>query len=418
MLRLREGRAEGGGTGVRIDEPKALLPADQGGRATFLELFFDLVYVFALTRIGTRAFEDLALEKGYASAWQAFTGGGKTLLLLLALWALWQGTAWTTSRYDPHHIWLQTIVITALVCSMVMGIAIPRAFSKTGLAFAIAYVVAQVVRPAILLLALRRKQYRQLKQRMLITFCVTGVFWIAGAFVSTNPRVVLWSIALLLEYLGQRFGWPVPFLGRSTVSRWDIHGEHLSERYQQIFLVALGETILVAGVSYSRDPFSLTHTGAFAAALVTSILLWRIYVQRAGQILAEAVTHARHPAAVGRSAADTHLVMIVGVVATAIGYELVSEHPTGHNEASWITMVLGGPAVFLAGRARFEYEVFGRVSPSRWVAILVLLALLPLLVHHAPLYAAAAAALVLLAVAVADARRAWGRPPEKAAPPF
>ncbi|MFC4144731.1 low temperature requirement protein A [Micromonospora mangrovi] len=403
---------------MRTPEPAALLPEDQGGRATFLELFFDLVYVFALTRIGARAFEDLALEPGHASVWRALTGGGKTLILLLALWALWQGTAWTTSRYDPYHIWLQTIVITALVCSMVMGVAIPRAFSATGLPFAVAYVVAQVSRPGILLLALHRPQYRRLKQRMLITFCATGVLWIVGAFLPTDPRVVLWLTALVLEYLAQRFGWPVPGLGRSTVSRWDIHGEHLAERYQQFFLVALGETILVAGVSYSRDPTSLTRTAAFAAAVVTSVLLWRIYVQRAGQILGEAVSRAAHPATIGRSAADTHLVMVVGVVATAIGYELVNEHPTGHGEIPWIAMILGGPAIFLAGRARFEYEVFGRVSPSRWVGFLVLLGLTPLLLHVAPLASAWAAALVLLAVAVADARRAWGRPPEAAAPPF
>nr|WP_228532954.1 low temperature requirement protein A [Micromonospora sp. ANENR4] len=386
-------------------------------RATFLELFFDLVYVFALTRISARAFEDLVLEGGQ-TGWTAVTGGGKTLLLLLALWAVWQGTAWTTSRYDPHHLWLQVIVITALISAMVMGVAIPRAFSHSGLMFAAAYVVAQVSRPAILVLVLHRQQYRRLKLRMLITFCATGVLWLAGALLPGSARVVLWTTALLLEYLAARFGWPMPGLGRSTVSRWDIHGEHLAERYQQIFLVALGETILLAGLAFTRSPTSPGMVAAFAVALATSVLLWRIYVQRAGQILGEAVTRAAHPATVGRSAADTHLVMVIGVVATAIGYELVIEHPAGHNELPWLAMILGGPAVFLAGRARFEYEVFGRVSPSRLVGIAALLLPAPLLVRLAPLVAAILAALVLTAVAVADARRAWGRPPEEAATPF
>ncbi|WP_254909936.1 low temperature requirement protein A, partial [Micromonospora sp. NBS 11-29] len=128
--------------------------------------------------------------------------------------------------------------------------AIPHAFSGGGLAFAVAYVVAQVSRPAILLLVLRRIQYRRLKLRMLITFAVAGVLWLAGAVLPTDARVVLWSTALLVEYLGNRFGWPVPALGRSTVSRWDIHGRHLAERYQQFYLVAIGETILVAGLTY------------------------------------------------------------------------------------------------------------------------------------------------------------------------
>ncbi|MEU2701871.1 low temperature requirement protein A [Micromonospora aurantiaca (nom. illeg.)] len=403
---------------MRTAEPAALRSSGGGpDRATFLELFFDLVYVFALTRISARAFEDLVLEGGQ-TGWSAVTGGGKTLLLLLALWAVWQGTAWTTSRYDPHHLWLQVIVITALISAMVMGVAIPRAFSHSGLIFATAYVVAQVSRPAILVLVLHKQQYRRLKLRMLITFCATGVLWLGGALLPGSARVVLWTTALLLEYLAARFGWPLPGLGRSTVSRWDIHGEHLAERYQQIFLVALGETILLAGLSFTRSSTSPGMVVAFAVALATSVLLWRIYVQRAGQILGEAVTRAAHPATIGRSAADTHLVMVIGVVATAIGYELVIEHPAGHNELPWMAVVLGGPAVFLAGRARFEYEVFGRVSPSRLVGIAALLLPVPLLVRLAPLVAAILAAVVLTAVAVADARRAWGRPPEEAATPF
>ncbi|MEU0962219.1 low temperature requirement protein A [Micromonospora aurantiaca (nom. illeg.)] len=403
---------------MRTAEPAALRSSGGGpDRATFLELFFDLVYVFALTRISARAFEDLVLEGGQ-TGWSAVTGGGKTLLLLLALWAVWQGTAWTTSRYDPHHLWLQVIVITALISAMVMGVAIPRAFSHSGLIFAAAYVVAQVSRPAILVLVLHKQQYRRLKLRMLITFCATGVLWLGGALLPGSARVVLWTTALLLEYLAARFGWPLPGLGRSTVSRWDIHGEHLAERYQQIFLVALGETILLAGLSFTRSSTSPGMVVAFAVALATSVLLWRIYVQRAGQILGEAVTRAAHPATIGRSAADTHLVMVIGVVATAIGYELVIEHPAGHNELPWMAVVLGGPAVFLAGRARFEYEVFGRVSPSRLVGIAALLLPVPLLVRLAPLVAAILAAVVLTAVAVADARRAWGRPPEEAATPF
>ncbi|WNM37918.1 low temperature requirement protein A [Micromonospora halotolerans] len=411
---------------MRIPEPAALLrPGSGPHRATFLELFFDLVFVFALTRISARAFEDLALEGG-KTGWTAVTGGGKTLLLLLALWAVWQGTAWTTSRYDPYHIWLQTVVIIALVGSMVMGVTIPRAFSSMGLGFAAAYVAVQVSRPGILLLTLGRLQHRRLKLRMLITFSATGVLWLTGSLLPTDARVTLWAVALLLEYLAGRLGWPVPGLGRSTVSRWDIHGEHLAERYQQFFLVALGETILIAGLAYSRAPDDAARTAAFAAALLTTVLLWRIYVQRAGRILGEAVTRAAHPASIGRSAADTHLVMVIGVVATAIGYELVNEHPTGHNQVGWLAMILGGPAVFLLGRARFEYEVFGRVSPSRWVAVLVLVLLMPVLkpawpltgAIATPLVAAFAAPLVLLGVAVADARRAWGRPPEEAAPPF
>ncbi|MFC8845363.1 MULTISPECIES: low temperature requirement protein A [unclassified Micromonospora] len=82
---------------------------------------------------------------------------------------------------------------------------------------------------------------------------VLGVLWLAGAFLPTNPRVVLWSAGLAGEFLAVRFGWPVPGLGRSMVNRWQVAGEHLADRYQQFFLIALGETILVAGLAYSRS---------------------------------------------------------------------------------------------------------------------------------------------------------------------
>ncbi|MEH1166539.1 low temperature requirement protein A [Micromonospora sp. CPCC 205539] len=395
-------------------EPASYVP----GRATFLELFFDLVYVFALTRISARAFEELIREGARDHAWAAVTSSGKTLLLLLALWAVWQGTAWTTSRYDPYRTPLQAVVVIALVGSMVMGVAIPRAFSATGMMFAVAYVVAQVSRPLILVIALGPQPHRRLKIRMAVVFATSGVLWIVGAALPTDRQVVLWTAALTLEYLAARCGWPVPGLGRSTVSKWDIAGEHLADRYQQFFLVALGETILVAGFSYSKGPFEMSHAWAFALALATSIMLWRIYIQRAGQILGEAVTKARHPASIGRSAADTHLVMVVGLAATAIGYELIINHPMEQVPGPWLAMVLGGPALFLAGRARFEYEVFGRVSPSRWIAILVLAGAAVPLLFLPGLVATATGVLVLLAVAVADARRARGHPPEAPSPPF
>ncbi|MEU1590875.1 low temperature requirement protein A [Micromonospora sp. NPDC005710] len=392
--------------------------ASPPGRATFLELFFDLVFVFALTRISARAFEDLTQDPGPEHAWGNVTGSGKTLLLLLALWAVWQGTAWTTSRYDPYRVPLQTVVITALVCSMLMGVAIPRAFSETALLFAVPYVIAQVTRPVILSIALGAHRYRRLKVRMAVIFAASGVLWISGALLGGNAQVLLWAAALLVEYLAARCGWPVPGLGRSRISKWEIAGEHLAERYQQFFLVALGETILVAGFAYSTVPYEMSHAWAFAFALATSIMLWRIYVQRAGRILGEAVMKARHPASIGRSAADTHLLMVIGLAATAIGYELIIEHPLERIPGPWLAMVLGGPALFLAGRARLEYEVFARVSPSRWIALAVLVASSVPLLHLPGLVATAVGVVVLAAVAVADGRRAHGAPPEPAAPPF
>lgn len=398
--------------------------AERGGprahpqRPTSLELFFDLVFVFALTRISVRAFEDLALEAGGAAWQRALPGTARSFLLLLALYSVWQGTAWMTSRYDPNWSVIQLIVVIALVGSMVMGVAIPRAFSTGDFAFAIAYVTVQISRPLILLIGLSQHERRPLKVRMLICFSCTSVLWLGGAAANRPFTAVLWALALSIEYTAARFGWPVPGMGRSTASKWDIAGEHLAERYQQFFLIALGETILVAGLSYSLKGFDSGSTVAFAVALATSVLLWRIYFHRAGQILAEAVIVSPRPAVIGRSAADSHLVMVVGVVATAVGYELVISHPWGVTPASWVTVIIGGPALFIAGRSRFEYEVFGRVSKARIITLLALVLPIPVLRICPPLVAPITTMVVLAGAALADARRSAGAPPEEPAPPF
>ncbi|MFB9237068.1 low temperature requirement protein A [Plantactinospora siamensis] len=400
-------------------EARLLHKGEATRRASFLELFFDLVFVFALTRVVARAVEDLTTDRGVTDWRTIVAGGAKTALLLLALWAVWQGTAWTTSRYDPYQPVVQIIVIIALGASMVMGVAIPRAFGPSGgPAFAAAYVTAQLSRPALLAFALRGSGRQRLKVRMLITYAVTAVLWILGVVVAQSwVRWLIWTGALGIEYLGSRTGWPVPGLGRSAASKWSIAAEHLAERYQQFFLVALGEAVLVTGLTYSNHALRPSTMVAFAVALTTSVLIWRIYFYRAGRILAEAVSQSRQPAQIGRSSADSHLLMMGGVVTTAIGYELTIAHPTGHAPPVWLVVILGGPALYMVGRSRFEHEVFARVSPSRLVAIGVLAALVPALLWAPTLLVLAAACLVLGGVAVADARRAWGKPPEPPAPP-
>ncbi|MEU1810677.1 low temperature requirement protein A [Micromonospora sp. WMMD1076] len=397
-------------------DPAPLDPARQP-RATFLELFFDLVFVFALTRIVSRVYDHLVLDP-HGSTWaralpQAFT----TLLLLLALFGLWQGTSWTTSRYHPDSLALQAVVGVALGAGLVMGVTIPRAFDGYAGAFAIAYAAGQFARPLILMFAIHDRHRRMLKVRMLITYGMTGALWITGALVGGRILVPAWTLALVMEYAAARTGWPLPFLGRSEPQRWDIMAEHLAERYQQFFLIALGETILVIGFTYSTGPFDRDHTLAFVTAAATSALLWRLYYHRAGHILAEAIGRSREPSVAGRSAADTHLIMIVGVVTTALGYEITIEQPFGHAPPTWIAPVLLGPAIFIAGRARLEHHVFARVSPARYLTLAALLLSYPAATHTSPFAAAVVAAVILLAAAVADARRAYRHGAEPARPP-
>ncbi|WP_431937241.1 low temperature requirement protein A [Micromonospora sp. RP3T] len=379
------------------------------GRATFLELFFDLVFVFALTRVSQRLVTDV--DSGHLAA-----GVGRTLLLFLVLWHVWTITTWVTSRYEPERVVIQAVVVGVMFGSLVLGVTLPRALEERALTFALAYVVMMVARPLVLLVALRGHPRRMVPVRLLGWAVATTPLWLAGALVP-DLRLPLWAVALAMDYLGTFLGWPLPRLGSSRIRSWLVAGEHLAERYQQIFLIALGESILVIGVSYSGEQFSGRSAAAFALAFLVTALLWRIYFHRAGHLLAEALRLAGTPGRLAESAAQTHLFMVLGVLVSAVGYELVIAHPYDAADARWLVFVVGGPALFLAARSRFEYEIFGRVSRSRLAGLAGLLLLAPVLTAGPVLLALAVVAGMLALVALADMWRARGGPPESPASP-
>jgi len=152
-------------------------------------------------------------------------------------------------------------------------------------------------------------------------------------------------------------------------------------------------------------------------SFLTTVLLWRIYFFRAGELLATAIAAAPDPSRLARSAAYTHFFMLAGTVATAVGYRLVIAHPSGHTDPAWIGVILGGPALFLLGRGGFEYAVFARVSRSRLIGALVLAILSPAMIRLPPLMVAVTASLVLLGIAITDTARARRRPLEEPSPP-
>ncbi|MFG1829152.1 low temperature requirement protein A [Micromonospora chersina] len=398
-----------------MDERAAALlrPPMSSARATFLELFFDLVFVFALTRVSQRLINSLP-----ATGWSLAAAVGRTVLLFLALWMVWTITVWVTSRYEPEQAVIQAVVVGTMFASLLMGVALPRALEERALPFAVAYVAVMLGRPLVIAAALHGHPRRLVPLRLAAWAGATAPLWLGGALGPDGMRLPLWALALAVDYAALFTGWPLPRLGSSPTLGWRIAGEHLAERYQQIFLIALGESILVIGVTYSGERFSAEGAGAFVVAFVTTALLWRIYFHRAGRLLGEALRLARMPGRLGTSATITHLVIVLGVLTTAVGYEVVIAEPFHRSDAALLLFVVGGPLLFLAGRARFEYEIFARVSLPRVLGGGVLLLLVPLLAHGPAVRALWLVAAVLAGVALADAWRSRGRPPEMSASPI
>ncbi|WBB76261.1 low temperature requirement protein A [Micromonospora sp. WMMD1128] len=377
-------------------------------RVTLLELFFDLVYVVAL-----------ALISRYLVGAVGWERAAQSLIMLMAIWWIWAITTLVTDLYDPQRAEIKLLVVAAMFGALLMTTAIPEAFGARGLIFAGTYVAIHLGRGLFLMPAVHREpQTRRRAIRVFVWFAVSAVPWLVGALAAHGiARMWFWAAALAVDYLGFRLAYPVPGLGAVPDAQRNVTAEHLSERYQQFFIIALGDAVLVSGTVFSRYHSEVENIAAFTISFGVTLLLWRIYVHRSGELLPDAIARSNQPSRFLNTAPYTHLLMVAGVVTTAAGFDLVLLEPTGRTPPAWLAVILGGPALFLAGRAAFEYEVFSRVSWSRPGGVLALLAIAPALAFLAPVYAAGGALLVLAGVAVADHRRSRGRPPEEPAPP-
>ncbi|NJC12785.1 low temperature requirement protein LtrA [Micromonospora profundi] len=390
-----------------------LRPPASAGRATFLELFFDLAFVLALSRVSQR-FAGLNDDTGWALA----AGFGRTLLLFLALWLIWSHTAWITSRYEPEQPVIQAVVVGTMFAGLVMAVALPRAMEERALPFTVAYLMVMVVRPLVVAAALRGHPRRMVPLRLAAWSTASAPLWLAGALGPEHLRTPLWAAALAVDYLAWALGWPVPRLGASVVGRWRIAGTHLADRYQQMFLIALGESILIIGVVFSGTDYSGERAAAFTVAFATSALLWRIYFHRAGLLLTEALDQAARPGQLGAASERTHLVIVLSVLVSSVGYELVIDHPYGPPQVSWLLFVVGGPMLFLVARMRLDYEIFGQIFHPKVIGFVALLLVTPALARSERMVGLSVVAGVLALVALLDALRSRGRPVERPASPI
>ncbi|MFJ8578063.1 low temperature requirement protein A [Micromonospora sp. NPDC093277] len=380
---------------------------DSPRRVTLLELFFDLVYVVALSLIS----RNLITEASWEHAFQS-------LLLLMAVWWTWAITTLVTDMYDPQRPEIKLLITVVMFGALLMTTTIPEAFTTRGLVFAGTYVAIHLGRALYLLPASRHRPPAQRRAvRVCLWFSVSAIPWLVGGVVHGYARETLWALALGIDYVGFRLAYPIPRIGAVPETQQTVTAEHLSERYQQFYIIALGDAILVTGTMYSISHSELENLAAFAVAFITTLLLWRIYVHKSGELLPHAISRARQPSRFLLSAPYTHLLMVAGVVTTAAGFDLVLHDPTGRTPPAWAAILLGGPAMFLAGRAAFEYEVFSRVSISRPGGLLALLTIAPVVLFLPMLLAALGAMLVLAGVALSDYLRSRGRPPEDPSPP-
>jgi low temperature requirement protein LtrA len=398
---------------MHVSDNRGHLRARNGGEqpVTPLELFFDLVYVFAVTQLSHRLLDHLSVG-----------GVLETLMLLLAVWGVWIYTAWFTNWFDPARLAVRLVLVAVMLASLVMSVAIPGAFGERGLMFALAYVAIQVGRTAFTFVALRKASgasdpLSRTFRRILTWFVVSGVVWIIGGLLEGEARYALWLLALAVDYSGPVVGYYVPGLGRSRTEEWTIEGGHFAERCQLFVIIALGESILVTGTTFGEIEPSAPAVCAFVVAFLGSVALWWIYFARSADAAREVFTSSEDPGRLGRSAYTYfHIPMVAGIIAVAAADEITVAHPGEPGTLASIALTLGGPALFVAGQAFFKWAMFGVLPFSRAVAVAALMALTPVGFAMPTLALSGAASLIVVGLAVWDAL-AYGhsRSPRRAA---
>src|ERR671926_869398 len=338
---------------VHDSDHGGLLRTRDGGeqRATPLELFFDLVYVFAITQLSHLLLSHLTVG-----------GALETLFLLLAVWWAWVYTTWVANWFDPDRLLVRLMLVAVMLASLVMSVAIPDAFGERGLMFALAYVAIQVGRTGFVVIALNKSlgttdALSRNFQRIFFWLLASGVLWIIGGLLEGEARYVLWALALAVEYTGPVVGFYTPGLGRSTTETWrTVEGGHGAERCQLFVIIALGESILVTGTTFGEIETSVATVAAFVVAFLGSVALWWIYFARAAEAAGEVFASSEDPGRIARSAYTYfHLPMIAGIIAVAAADEFIVGQPGDRGTTASVALTIGGTVLFLVGHAFFKW---------------------------------------------------------------
>jgi low temperature requirement protein LtrA len=337
---------------VRVDAP------GEKRETTSLELFMDLVFVFAVTQLSHLLLNHLTWE-----------GAAQTLFLLLATWWAWNYTTWMTNWLNPDSIPVRMMLIGVMLASLLMSIGIPDAFGDRAGIFVVGYLSVQIGRTAWALWALGpRTTEGENFLHILSWFLFSGVFWVLGALEGGHAQTFLWLAAFAIDFAGPAARYWVPGRGRSPSGSWTIDAAYFGERFQLFVIIALGESIVLTGATASELQIDFQTGLALAIAFLTTGALWWLYFDFVAKIAVVRLRLSDDPGSLGRDAYTyLHIPIVAGIIVAAVGDELFIAHPGEHLHAAEALVVVAGPAIYLVGHVLFRLRLTGTISERRLV---------------------------------------------------
>jgi low temperature requirement protein LtrA len=342
---------------------RAVVP-NQHNRVTYAELFFDLVFVFAVTQVA----QTLLTRFTALGAIQA-------TLLFLAVWWVWVFTTWVTNWLNPELTPVRTLLFLLMFAGLVLSTSVPHAFDSRGLWFALAYASMQVGRTLFWLASTpkARVSTRWSAIRILIWLSTSAVFWILGGLAKGQVRLWLWGAAIAIEYVSPLVRFWIPRYGASAIEDWYVEGGHMAERCAGFVIIALGEAIVDNGATFAGLTWTPPIVGAFAAAFLASIAMWWIYFDTGARAGSELISKSTDPGRLARDAYTyLHMPIVAGIVLSAVADALVLKAPTGHADLKTALTAIGGPLLFLVGMILFKRNIRGWLQPSHGAGIVAL----------------------------------------------
>lgn len=328
---------------------------------TPLELFFDLVFVLALTQCTTLIVR--------TPTWEGVLKG---LLVLGVLWWSWTGYAWLTSVVDPEEGSVRLAMFAAMAAFLVAALCVPGAFGSEALLFACAYAVVRAAHIALFMIASRDDAGLRHSVLGLAASTAIGVgLLVAAAFASGALQLGLWGLALVLD-----LGGPLVF----GIEGWKLVPGHFAERHGGIVIIALGESIVAIGID-ARATIGAGVVLAAVLGIVVVAALWWAYFDVVAIVAGRRLARAREGRERNQIARDSysylHLPMVAGIALIAVGLKrtlLAVDDPLKLVPAA---ALLGGAAVYLLAHVAFRLRNMRSLSTRRLVAAIVLLALVP-----------------------------------------
>jgi low temperature requirement protein LtrA len=371
--------------------PRLTATRREGERVTPLELFFDLIFVLAITQC-------TALMADHPT-WEGLAQG---LLVLGVLWWAWVGYAWLTSVIDPEEGAVRLVVFAAMAALLIVALCVPEAFDGLGLVFALAYGAFRVSHIALFILASPDDDaLRHSVLGLAVSTAVAVALLATASLFDGVAQGALWALALFLDMAGPYF------FGSEG---WRLVPGHFAERHGLIVIIALGESIVAIGIGAAGAlDFGIGVVAVLGVALAAA--LWWTYFDVVALISARRLGEAEPGRVQNELARDSysyiHLLLVAGIVLVALGMKTAIGHADEHLHAEPAFALLGGTAVYLLGLVAFRYRQVHTINRRRLGLAIVLLILAPL-ATAVPAWLSVALVVVLIWALIAYEHRTYG----------